>query len=205
MNHFFEKRKNKHSGMTLMEAIVYVAIFSLVMTVILQSVISFYQTNRYTLEQMAQLDIARKGVNTLVVGIRGARYSASGAYPIESGGNNNITFYSDMDNDMVVEKARYFLSGTNLRLGVTKPTGTPPVYNPANETVSTVAEYVRNNATHAIFQYYDTLGALMSIPPVSINVRFVKVDLIVNVNPATMPNEFTLHSSATIRNVKNNL
>ncbi len=191
--------------MTLVEAVVYIAIFSIVMMAVLQSVASFYQTNRYTLEQMSQLDIARKGVNTLIVGIRGARYSASGAYPVESGGINNITFYSDIDNDTVVEKARYFLSGTDLQLGVTKPAGTPPVYNPANESIFTVAEYVRNDATHAIFQYYDTLGVLMTVPPVSINVRFVKVDLIVNVNPATMPNEFTLHSSAAIRNVKNNL
>lgn len=190
--------------MTLIEAIVYVAIFTIVMTIVLQSIIAFYQTNRYTLEQMDQLNTARKGVNALVVGLRGARYSASGAYPIESGGINNITFYADVDGDSIVERVRYFLSGTNLQKGVIKPTGTPPVYTGA-ETITTVAQYVRNDATDFIFQYYDTLGALMSVPPTAIDVRFIKVDLIVNVNPATMPNEFTLHSSATIRNVKNNL
>ncbi|MCX6738714.1 MAG: type II secretion system protein [Candidatus Parcubacteria bacterium] len=201
----YSERKNKrNSGLTLIEAIVYVAIFTVVMSVILQSVISFYQTNRYTLEQMNQLDIARKGVSTLVVGIRGARYSASGAYPIESGGINTITFYTDIDNDTIVERVRYFLNGSSLQRGIIKPSGLPPVYT-GSEVISTVAQYVRNDATHVIFQYYDTAGALMSVPPVAINVRFVKIDLIVNVNPATMPNEFTLHSSATIRNVKNNL
>lgn len=200
----FIPRKDK--GMTLIEAIVYVAIFSIVMMAILQSVISFYQTNRFTLEQMSQLSIARKGVNVLVVGLRGAKYSASGAYPLEVGGANNVTFFANIDGGTDVERARYFLSGGTLKVGITKPIGSPPVYNPATETITTVADYIRNVEQNIpIFQYYDTLGAVMTVPPNVIEVRFIKINLIVNVNPATMPNEFTLRSSATIRNVKNNL
>ena len=56
-----------------------------------------------------------------------------------------------------------------------------------------------------IFKYYDTNGALMSSPFSLIAIRYVQVNLIVNVNPETRPNEFSLRSSAAIRNIKSNL
>ncbi|MBI2120996.1 MAG: prepilin-type N-terminal cleavage/methylation domain-containing protein [Parcubacteria group bacterium] len=196
----------KTKSFTLLETIIYIAIFGLVFLAITNAIITFYQSNRYTLEQMNQLDSARKGVSALVTGIREATYSESGAYPIESAEESSMTFYADTDNDGTVERVRYFLSGNNFQKGVIVPTGSPAVYAPASEIVTTLAEYIRNAEQGVnMFAYYDTNGALMTEPVTLVGVRYVKISVIVNVNPATMPNEFTLRSSATIRNIKSNL
>lgn len=191
---------------TLLETIVYIALFGLVFLALTNAIIAFYQSNRYALEQMTQLDSARKGVSALVTSIREATYSESGAYPIESAERNGMTFYADTDNDGTVERIRYFLSGSNFQKGVIVPTGSPAVYAPASEIVTTLAEYIRNAEQGVnMFAYYDTNGALMAEPVTLVGIRYVKISVIVNVNPATMPNEFTLRSSATIRNIKSNL
>jgi len=200
---------HKHKGMSLIEMIVYIAIFSFVMLALTNVMISFYQANRYTLEQMSQLDSARKGLNAMIFSLREAAYSESGAYPLEVVEANSITFYSDVDNDDTIERVRYFLSGNNFERGIIEPVGIPAIYNPANETVTTIAQYVRNAEQGLdIFSYYgnDTLpGSPMTAPFIIINIRWIQVKLIVNVNPATMPNEFTLRTSATLRNLKSNL
>lgn len=197
--------KNTHSGFTLLETIVYIALFSMIFIAITNAIITFYQSNRYTLEQMSQLDSARKGVASLVSTLREATYSGSGAYPVESAGNNNITFYSNIDADAGIERVRYFLNGTDFMKGVIEPAGNPIVYT-GSETIATTSQYIRNVALGvSVFQYFDTNGALMTVPPSTIDIRYVKINLVVNVNPATMPNEFTLRSSATLRNMKSNL
>lgn len=199
------KGQKNNSGFTLLETIVTIAIFTIVMLAISNAIITFYQSNRYALEQISQLDSARKGVAALVVGVREATYSESGAYPIEAAGNNNITLYEDYDNDLTVERVRYFLSGNDFQRGVIEPTGSPAVYTGA-EIVTTLAQYIRNVEVGTnIFQYYDTSGALMASPYTLVNIRYVKVNLVVNVNPATLPNEFSLRGSAAMRNVKSNL
>jgi type II secretory pathway pseudopilin PulG len=192
-------------GFTLLETIVYIGLFGLVFLAVTNAITTFYQANRFTLAQMDQLDSARKGVAEMVTGIREGTYSESGAYPIEAAATSSITFYADTDNDGVSEKVRYFLSGNNFNRGAVEPVGSPAVYTGA-ETITTIAKYIRNAEQGVnMFEYYDTNGALMASPYTLINIRYVKIALVVNVNPVTMPNEFTLRSSATIRNVKSNL
>lgn len=192
-------------GFTLLETIVYIGLFGLIFLALTNAIITFYQMNRFTLEQMNQLDSARKGVTAMVTGIREATYSETGAYPIEAVATNSITFYADMDNDGIIERVRYFLSNQDFVQGITKPTGSPLAYTGV-ETTATTSQYIRNVEQGVpIFLYYDTNGALMSAPFSLVAIRYIKVSLIVNVNPATMPNEFTLRSSAAIRNVKSNL
>jgi type II secretory pathway pseudopilin PulG len=198
-------KTEKIQGFTLLETIIYIGLFGVVFLSITNAIISFYQTNRFTLEQMTQLDSARKGVAVLVSGIREATYSETGSYPIEAATLNSITFYADIDNDMVIEKVRYFLNGKDFMQGIIKPSGNPIGYF-NTETVSTISQYIRNQEQGvSIFTFYDTNGTVMLSPVSLINIRYVKVNLIVNVNPTTMPNEFTLRSSAAIRNVKSNL
>ena len=192
--------------MSLLETIVYIAVFAFVMLAITNAMINFYQANRYTLEQMSQLDSARKGVNSMIFSLREAAYSESGAYPLETVEGNSLTFYSDVDNDGTIERVRYFLTGNDFQRGVIKPVGIPALYNPGNETVTNVAKYVRNAEQGLnVFTYFDTAGSQMTAPFILINIRWIQIKLIVNVNPATMPNEFTLRSSATLRNLKSNL
>ena len=188
-----------------METLVYIAIVGLLFAAVTDSVLALYRGNRNILEQTDQIDFARKGIVALTMGIREADYSAWGAYPIESAATNTITFYQDYDNDGTVERIRYFLAGKDFARGVIEPSGSPAVYT-GPEGTTTISQYAENVAEGSdIFQYYDTTGALMASPYILVNIRYVKVNLIININPATLPNAFSLRSSATIRNVKSNL
>ena len=202
----FGKKYKKSSGFTLLETVVYIVLFGMIFIAISDAILTFYQSNRYTLEQMTQLDSARRGVAGLVGGVREADYSESGSYPIEAVAANSITYYADYDDDGVVERMRYFLSGNDFRRGVVEPTGSPPDYT-GTEIITTISQYVRNGELPItdIFRYYDTGGVLMAPPYTLVDIRYVRVNLIVNVNPATLPNEFTLRSSAAMRNIKSNL
>jgi len=56
-----------------------------------------------------------------------------------------------------------------------------------------------------IFEYYDNTGVeITNLSNVS-NIAFVKMSIVVNINPARSPNDFTLRASAALRNLKSNL
>lgn len=207
MTHLLIRKKTRKdiSGLTLIETVVYIGLFSLIMMSLFRMVIFFYHTNRYTLEQSTQLDAARKGVAAMVQNIRESDYSDTGAFPIVSAGADSFSFYSNVDSDALVEKVRFFLSGNNFQEGIIKSTGNPPVYS-GTEAITTIAQFVRNGESNtSIFQYYDNTGTEITDYSRVANIAFVKMNLIVNVNPSTLPNEFALRSSATIRNLKTNL
>lgn len=192
-------------GFTLIETLVYIAMSTTVLLVLANTIVTFYQDNRIATEQIAQLYTARQGIDTMVIELRKANYSEVGAYPIIAAATSSITFYSDYDSDGIVEKVRYYLSGTDLKRGVVEPSGSPVVYTGA-EVSKTMSQYIRNVSQGVnIFSYYDTNGNLMTAPYSLVNIRYIQVRLIVNVNLITLPNEFMLRSSATLRNLKSNL
>lgn len=158
------------------------------------------------MEQAIAVENARRGVEQMVRDIREADYSDSGAYPIVEIGSTTMAFYSDLDRDDDVELVRLFLDGSTFKKRITNPSGSPATYNEAGGVESVLSENVRNEEEMtAIFDYFDSDGAHIlsydNVTPVS----YVRVSLIVNVNPAMLPNEFVLRSSATIRNLKVNL
>lgn len=190
-------------GFTLIETIVTITLSTLVMGVVVSSIQYFYFSNRYTVEQSGAVRNAQKGVLTLVGDIREAHYSDEGAFPLVSVGSTTITFYSDTDDDDVIERMRYYLDGDTLMRGVQKSSGDPPIYSGNPETLSTVANYVRNEEQDTdIFEYYNAQGDLVTDYTNDItDIVFVRISLIVNVNPTLLPNELTLRSSASIRNL----
>ena len=193
-------------GFTLIEAITTLAIFMIISVSVVSSIVMLYKGNRYAMEQSIAVENARRGVEQMVRDIREASYSDSGAYPVVSIGSTSVAFYSDLDRDNDVELVRLFLSGTSFKKRVTNPSGSPATYNEANGAESTLSENVRNGEQGApIFEYYNSSGVKLTSYGNVTPAVFVKVSLIVNVNPETLPNEYVLRSSATIRNLKTNL
>lgn len=191
-------------GLTFIEALIWVAIFSVVLGAIVSSTIYFYRANRYTLNQATSITSGQRGLNNMMRVIREAAYASDGAYPIISMATSSFSFYADVDSDPSIEKMRYFLQGTNLIEGIVDASGDPPVYTGA-EAVSTIAEYIRNIAqATSTFRYFDRNGALMSDYSKIGDVRFVTVNLIVDVDTTKLPAEITLRSSAGIRNLVGN-
>ncbi len=192
-------------GLTLIEVVVTVLIASSSMVVLFSVIMYLYQINQISYEQGFQLESARRGVETMVEDIREAAYSDDGSFPIVAIDPYGITLYSDTDKDSSVEKIRYFLTGTNWKRGVTNATGTPPTYPSANERVTIVSDFVRNTEQSLpIFHYYNATGTEITDMSDISEVTFVKADLVVNISPTHLPDEFVLRSSATIRNLRPN-
>lgn len=191
-----------HRGLTLIETIVTVAIFALIMIAITDSVRFFYRANTSSIEQSYQIESARRGVEFLVRDLREASFGDDGSYPIADISSTTITFFSDTDKDAYIERMRYSVDGTTLYRNQVESSGNPPVYTGHGAT-STVSEYVRNfEEGVAIFSYYDESGVEITNYDEVDEVRSIVVNLIVNIQPIRAPEEFTLRSSATLRNVR---
>ncbi len=193
-------------GLTLIEMIVTTSILIIISAAVMGSIMMLYKGNRFAMEQAIAVESARRGVEQMVRDVREASYSDGGAYPVVAIGSTTVAIYTDLDRDSDVELVRFYLEGTSFKKRVTNPSGTPAVYNEANGAVQILSENVRNEEQSTpIFEFYDSDGVILtsysSVTPVS----FVKVSLVVNVNPETLPNEYVLRSSATIRNLKINL
>lgn len=188
-------------GMTFIETLVWISVLIIVFQALTLTINYFYRTNRYALEQANAVTSGQRGVDQMVRVIREAAYSSEGAHPIISIDANSFVFYADIDSDPQIERVRYYLQGTDVMRGVVEPTGNPLAYT-GTEVTSKVAEYVRNASTGtSLFRYYDEVGNEITTYTNWAYVRFVKVSLVVNVNPATLPNQLTLSSSAAIRNL----
>ena len=190
-------------GFTLIETIVVLAIFIIVIGALVSSIRFFYRSNTHALEQSFAINSARIGIERMVKDIREAAFSDEGAYPVISMATSSFSFYSDVDEDIFVEKIRYFLDGTDLNKGITNSSGDPLTYNSDDEVVSLVSDNVRNNAESVdIFSYTDVSGDTMTNMASTTDLRFTTIEVIVNVNPIRLPNNFSLRSSATLRNVR---
>jgi type II secretory pathway pseudopilin PulG len=191
-------------AMTLIETIVWVVMFASVMVTLNSSLLYFYRTNRYTLQQATAVSTAQHGMNIAMMAIRTASYASNGAYPIVSIDPNQFVFYSNVTpNDPLIQQVRLFATGTVLKEGITQATGSPLVYDTSNEVVTTIARYVRNVAlATSTFTYFDNTNATVATTTYQ-KVRFVKMNLIVDVSTTTTPNSLVLTSSAALRNLIN--
>jgi hypothetical protein len=134
--------------------------------------------------------------------IREAAFASDGAYPIVSLDDNEFSFYADTDSDAFIEKVRYFLNGNSIVEGVVDPSGDPPVYT-GSEVTDDISDYVRNTEESLVmFTYYDAAGAQIIDYTDVAAVRFVTVNIIVDVDENNLPEPFHIRSSAAIRNLQ---
>lgn len=198
------KRVHTQGGYTLIESIIVVGLFAGASLAVMGTVLFLYRANANSIEQAFALSSARKGVEVMVRDIREAAYADDGSYPVVAMGTSTFTFYSDTDQDDNIERIRYFLQGEILYRGVIEPVA--GVYDTGTETVSVVSSDVRNiDQSVDMFVYYDTSGVQITNYSSLVDVRFITTSMVVNVNPTRLPEEFTLQSSATMRNLKDNL
>lgn len=191
-----------YRGFTLIETVVTVGIFSVIMVTLVNSVLTFYRANATAIEQSYQIESARRGIELLVRDLRESAYGDNGAFPLAAIASMSITFYSDTDRDQVTEQMRYALSGTTLTRSVVNPSGNPAEYTGVPET-SQISTYVRNEEEATpIFRYYNALGNEISDYNDIADVVSITVSLVVNIRPVSAPEEFTLTSSATLRNLR---
>ena len=152
---------------------------------------------------------ARAVLRTMAREIRTASSSNLGTYTIATASPQTFIFYSDIDDDGLKERIRYFLDDTDLKKGVIKPSGNPLVYDPASEIiVSVLVQNVKNDSQN-IFDYYDTnydgTTDPLSEPINLISVRLVKITIIIDADENRAPVAKTFTSQVSLRNLKDNL
>ncbi len=202
------KKVNQQKGMTFVEMIVVTAIFALIMIAIGNTVATFYKTNAYTIAQANEVANARKGVQTFIRDVREMTFADDGTFPLAKMQDNLIGFYSDIDRDSSVEYVEYELTGTTtLVKRIYNATGTPTTYNIAipDETYI-LSRYVQNIPQGtSTFMYSDTYGNPAGATTTVTDIRYITMQIIVNIDPIRSPGQFMLRSSASLRNVMDNI
>jgi prepilin-type N-terminal cleavage/methylation domain-containing protein len=210
MNSEIKNKNNKavslnQSGFTLVETLIGMAIFVLIVGVLTLFSKNIWVYNSMINSELTSVNANRTALKTMVAEIRTASSGNNGAYVISLANSTSFTFYSDIYDNGLKEKIRYFLNGTNLQKGVIIPTGSPLAYT-GNEVITTLIPYVTNSS---IFDYYDenydgttaSLGA-----PVDISViRLIKITVTTDDNPNRPASPITISSQVTLRNIKDNL
>lgn len=204
----FLKKHNFTSGLSAIEVLVSMLILTLVGLASYSFQKSIFSQNKIISGGLTAQDEARRALKNMSAEIRTASPASTGSYAISQTSVSSFTFYSNIDSDSFKERVRYFVEGAILKKGVIKPSGTPLTYNPANEIVTELAHDVANGAT-AMFLYYDTnydgtTGALTE--PIDISaVRLVKITIVIDKDPSTLPSPITLTTQISMRNLKDNL
>ncbi len=189
-------------GFTMLETLVFAGVFVLIMSAIVVALNYTYRAGRFVYEQADASNEVRKGVETLVRTIRESAYADNGAFPIVSMNASEIVLYSDNDNDGSAEKIRFTLVDEALVRGVVLASGSPPQYT-AQESVSTVSQFVRNGSTGVpLFTYYDEDGVEISDYTRVADMASVLIRLVVNLYPERAPEDYEIRSRATFRNVR---
>ncbi len=198
---------NNTKGFSMVETLVVIFIVTVIglgISLFGRNIFSFNTTAAANLN--AQQD-ARGALKSMSAEVRSLSPASTGAFAIADASPTSFTFYTDLDNDGLKERVRYFLTGNTLQKGVIKPSGNPITYNSATETLTNVAGYITNGAT-PIFSYYndsyDGNTAPLSTPVNTGSVSLVKVTLIINRDP-THASPITMTTQVTMRNLKDNL
>ena len=194
-------------GMTLVEAVVAVGLFTILSLVLFDTIVALYENNAYSFAQADEVNNARRGLYAVAQDMREMTYGEDGTFPVVIMEPNRIGFYSDIDKDNSVEYVEYILATTTFFKHTHNPVGFPPVYDFANpDETQILSLFVQNevNAT-STFQYYDTNNVELDTGSLLTDVRYIKTQLIVNVDPLRSPGEFLLRTGVAPRNLKDNL
>ncbi len=188
-------------GFTFIEMIVVVALVGVLSIMVGDSVLAFFRANYSSAGQSNSVTAAQGALDAIIKDLREADYGADGSYPVVSISPDAMTFFSDTGLNGTAERITLELSGTSLTRSITDPAGIPPVY-PNISTTGTMANNVQNiSEGQALFRYFDSSGN--EITDFSQTKAVASVTVTVSVNSDPRLTAFTLQSSATLRNVRN--
>lgn len=197
----------KQSGQTAVEVVITIAIIAIISGAIYGFARILLKSQSRSFGEIIAGNEAKKAMFSMSDNLRDMIQSATGGYPIQTASNQSITFFTNIDQDTNIERVRYFLSGTDLRMGTIEPQGTPLIYPAGQEQIKTIARYIRNGA-NPIFYYYDKnyTGTEAAIDPNNIGeIRIIKIMLTIDTKPTENPPATNIETEVQLRNLKDNL
>ncbi len=202
--------KHTSQGFTIVELMVAMVIISALLFSIAVLTDSVRKNQQQTWENYIKVDEANTAVRTFTRELRTARDGNNGAYLLAEAGDNQISFYSDIDFDGQTEKVRYYLSGTEFYKGTIEPTGYPVTYPSANEIVKLISANIRNGSQPPFYYFNsdwpkDTINNPL-IPKKRISdTRLVRIYLRLNTQENQPEKDYVLENYVQIRMLKDNL
>lgn len=202
MLNFPKKYKNIavvfRKGMTFSEVIVTIGIFSMIMVGINQLFVKSWQNYNLVMHTNEASIAANRGSSEIVNTLRRLGAGDDGSYPIFSVGSFDLKIYSDIDNDGVTEKVHYYLSGTNLMVGQSNPSGFPLIYPTTDSEAAILIKNVVNSGSQPLFYYYDGNNNIMGSPSSSLNnIRMIEINLFID----RKEGDLNIESYASLRNL----
>jgi prepilin-type N-terminal cleavage/methylation domain-containing protein len=203
------KKNSRKSGFTIIEMMLVLSLVVLLLDISWTTYGNITNTNNFLAGDLRMQGGVRRAFSTMTAEIRSASLSSLGAYAIDNASSTAFVFYTDVDNDGLKEKIRYFFKNNTFKKGVLKPSGSPLVYNSANEIVSTFIQGVVNSPTTPIFSYYDENYSGTTAPlayPLDLTaIRLVKITLLIDNDPLHPPGPRSFATQISIRVLKDNL
>jgi hypothetical protein len=163
---------------TLIELTFFMLIISFIIFSLILFILNISNFNVYLIFGLGKVNEIQLFLSEIKKELKSMELSNIGNYPIEEVSSTTIIFYSDLDNDGLVERIRYFLDQDKLKKGVVSPSGNPLRYDITQEKTKTVVRdiYLPNR----IFTFYnENLNEtydIAKIRTVKVNVK-AKIDL----------------------------
>ncbi len=194
--------------MSLVEMLIAIGIFTIGTAGFTQLFIYSWRQDAYTLE-MGQTSMAvSQGLNKMVQYLREVRQGDDGAYPVISANDNELVVFGDYDEDGITERLHFYRSGSDIIMGIREPsTGFPKTYASGDATTQIIASRIVNDANTPIFAYYDSsypedsVNNPIDTPATVPDVRLIRIDLHMNIDPNRAPDNIQLQSFVEIRNL----
>ncbi len=199
-------------GLTLIETVVFLAIFVFTLTALSGFLIYTYRAKEFSMAQALAISSARQGISQIGKEAREAIQSDSGTYLLESCQDFDLIFYSDIDKDDQVERVHYFLENEQLKKGTIQPSGQPVAYSGPEE-IKIISNHLKNTTSSPLFYFYDRTysGQESDLPlatPVSGDlldeVSLIGIEMKVDVNPERAPMVLNIKTKSQLRNTKQN-
>ena len=192
-------------GFTLLEILVAMGIFLLVLFVVTTFGLDVATFGGFLGENLNSQHELQQAFKQMRSEIRSLGPASNGSYSVESATAISFVFFSNIDNDNLFERVRYFLDGTTLKRGVIEPTGDPLVYLLADEQIREVAHNIVNDPA-VIFSYYPQEASGEGVPLVfpvdQTMVHLVKISLTVDADPLQLPAPTSLAMTVALRNFR---
>lgn len=205
---FKEIIRKKYPGMSLIEMLVAIGIFTIGILGFTQLFLYSWRQNAYTME-MGQTSMAvSRGVNEMVQYLRKVRQGDDGSYPVAFANDNELVVFGDYDKDGITERLHFYRNDEDIIMGIRKPTtGMPKIYASGDAETKIIASHIVNDADTPIFAYYDSSYPEDSVnnpivtPAAAPNVRLIRVDLHMNIDPNRAPDNIQIKSFVEMRNL----
>lgn len=201
---------SNNRGFTLIEVLITSVIFSMVITTAYFFWQFFNENYQFTLEQSQNLDESYNALTRIVRELREIETAQGGSFELELTHDQELIFYADVDQDNISERIRYWLDTTNLKRGITEPSGDPIIYDSNNESVSIIAKNIANNLD-PIFYYYnnewpqDTINNPLAIGERLLSTKLITVTISVKADIENLRQDpVMLSQSVSLRRLKNN-